>query len=60
MKDEQIKLAKMYGYVESIGSDKVRRGSLVPYDHETSPLSVQDIEKLQEQGFSTGHIIPPS
>ena len=55
----QLNLAEMYGYCESVGSKLVMRGSLVPYDHSTSPLSREDVDDLKAKGFEVGVIRQP-
>jgi hypothetical protein len=57
-KNAQFELAKNLGYVESMGSETVRRGDLVPYDHDSSPLTDEEIRVLKEKGFAPGKILP--
>lgn len=44
-KGQQL-LAEMFGYVESLGGEGIKRGQLVPFDHPTSSLSGQEIEDI--------------
>lgn len=44
-KGQQL-LAEMFGYVESMGGEGIKRGQLVPFDHPTSPLNGQEIEDI--------------
>lgn len=44
-KGQQL-LAEMFGYVESLGGEGIKRGALVPFDHPTSPLSGEEIEDI--------------
>lgn len=50
-KGQQL-LAEMFGYVESLGGEGIKRGQLVPFDHPTSPLSGQEIEDISSGTLS--------
>lgn len=53
MANGQQLLAEMFGYVESLGGEGIKRGQLVPFDHPTSPLSNQEIEDISTGVLST-------
>lgn len=53
-----MKLAQLFGYVESTGGKNIKRGDLVPFDHSTSPLNTEEIEELYSHNFKPGVIYP--
>ncbi|MFA5758541.1 MAG: hypothetical protein WC942_04165 [Clostridia bacterium] len=57
-RNDQFELARKFGYVESLGGQNSKRGDLVPFNDNASPLSNDEIDELYAAGFKPGLIKP--